>query len=115
MSNLFDLAPVQLGAVRPGVGIVLAQGPCEIVVTVECGPRAKEDVVVLLEPEHGVDGVLSGHADRRGRQAPINICVVGRRIFQMLVEDAPQSEILHGVFHRGIGLQGNMPDTEARQ
>ena len=60
MSNLFDLAPVQLGAVRPGVGIVLAQGPCEVVVAVERGPRAEEDVIMLILIDNAIiDTVLT--------------------------------------------------------
>ena len=65
--KLFNLAPVQFGAVSPGIGIVLAERPCEVVVAVERRPRTEEKVVMLLEIEHGVDGVDAGHADRRRR------------------------------------------------
>ena len=45
--KLFNLAPVQFGAVSPGIGIVLAERPCEVVVTVERHTRTEEKIVMM--------------------------------------------------------------------
>lgn len=88
---------------------MLTQGPGEIVVAVESRAGAEEEVVVLLEVQHRIDRILARHADRRGRQTAVDIGIVGRRVFQVLVQDAAQTEILHRVFHRRIGLERNAP------
>ena len=105
--KLFNLAPVQFGAVSPGIGIVLAERPCEVVVTVERRTRTEEKIVMHLVVEHGVDGVDAGHADRRRRQPLVPVGIVGRLVFQVFVQDAPQPEVLHGILDRRIGLQGH--------
>ena len=99
------LPAVQLGRIGAGVGVVFAERACEVVVAVERGACAEEHVIVSFEIEYGVDGVASRHTDRRRRQAFIYISVIGRRIFQVPVQDAPQSELLQGVFDRRVGLQ----------
>ena len=60
-----------------------------------------------LVVEHGVDGVDAGHADRRRRQPLVPVGIVGRLVFQVFVQDAPQPEVLHGILDRRIGLQGH--------
>lgn len=58
--KLFNLAPVQLPAVRLSIGIVLAQGLRKIVVAVERLPCAEENIVVFFVIQHRVDGIDAG-------------------------------------------------------
>ena len=92
-------------AVCPGIGVVLGERPREVVVPVERGPGAEIEVVVLLVKQHGIDSRQFGHADHRGRESFINIGIVGRRSFQVFVQNAPQSEVAQRVFHGRIGLE----------
>ena len=55
--------------------------------------------------KYGVDGCHRGDADRGGGQSFIDISVVGTVVLQVLVEYAPQREVLQGEFHCGVGLQ----------
>ena len=84
-----------------------AQGLRKIVVAVERLPCAEENIVVFFVIQHRVDGIDARHADRRRRQALVQIGVIRRFVFQMLVQDAAQAEILHRVFDRRVGLQGH--------
>ena len=78
----------------------------KVVIAVEGRTRAKIDIIVLLVIQHGVYGSNARHTYRRGRQSAMQIGIVWRLVLQVAVEYAPQTEILHRVLYRRVGLQG---------
>ena len=70
-----------------GVAVVLGEGYGELVGAVHGGAGAEEEVAVAVWIQDGLKAGLVRNADRAGREAFVEIGVVGRIVLQMLEQD----------------------------
>lgn len=65
---------------------------------------AEVQIVVLFRVEHGVNGGDGGHADGAGRQACVNVCIVGGVKRGVVGRDAPGGEVAGRKYTGWVGL-----------
>lgn len=88
-----------------GVVEVSGVGCGKVVASREVFFGAHVEVVVAGEVEHGFDAGHRGQTDGAGGQARVFVGVVGAVCFEVLVENAPNGEVVERKLHGGVGLK----------